>query len=264
VSRSTIFADRPISIEDNPNATIDIDQSHFRDLYLGAQDNTEANIKIASGVNLTNVLIDGVQSWTTGKYGLLWDDVASAAISANLRIENVRWEQATDSTGWMLYLSHNYALQNVIINNVYGTYDQATALVPSNGFYLKNVRGAEIRNSLILAGAGKTSLGIDNTNYNVWLFNVQTESAATKIIPTEKMVIYGTATGVAYGFYDPIADGLYYKPRFSGIEIVSPAVPDNAATVAIKGSLAYDANCFYWAAQNSTWKRVCDNTSNNW
>ena len=111
------FADRPVYITDNPNSSIDIDHFHFQDLYLGSN-TTFACVTITDGVNLSNVEFDGANPWVSGAYGFYWNDTTTAQVSNHLRIRGVRTEQGTVATAYSLYIHHNYALQNLHIEDV--------------------------------------------------------------------------------------------------------------------------------------------------
>lgn len=111
----TISADIPIWIADNPNHTIDIDHAHFSDLYL-TPGGTNYSIYINTGVNLTNVTIDGRECEPTGSGMLYWVDTTSAFSSHNLVIRNVRFEQAA-TRAYPIRIEHNIALYDLLIEN---------------------------------------------------------------------------------------------------------------------------------------------------
>lgn len=138
IKNLTIFAEFPLVVAGNPNSTIDIDHFHFQDLYLAGYSGT-ANplVTISSGVNLSNVTFDGAQAWVGGVYGLFWNDVATSTASSGLTIKNVRTEQTTDASAWMMFIKHNNALYNLRLENLYSD-------VNTNGIYLRGVFGATI------------------------------------------------------------------------------------------------------------------------
>jgi len=178
VSKSTIFADIPISIEDNPNASIDIDHGHFSDLYLGVEEgpaSTKACVRIASGVNLTNVIFDGYQAWVCGENGLYWNDTTTTETSLNLKLENIRWEQSSSgANGNIIHIRHNQALQNLVIDNIFGAAN-SEGNQSTNGVYLHGIRGGIISNSMILAGeqgSPRTAFSLDSTTYPIVISNV--------------------------------------------------------------------------------------------
>ena len=129
-------SDRPLVISDNPNNSIDIDHHHFQDLYLTAS-STYPCVEIESGVNLTDVTFDGAQAWVLGSYGLRWIDTVSSQVSIGLSIKNVRWEQSTDSTGYLVDIEHNYRLYQLLLENMYGGLE-------GNGIKLRNIHNVDL------------------------------------------------------------------------------------------------------------------------
>jgi hypothetical protein len=161
VRRVSLFADRPISIEDNPRHTIDLDHAHFQDLYLGVLRTGESSVVIAGSANLTNVVFDGTNAFVNGRHGILWEGDVGGAASLNLRLSNIRCEQANASGGYAVLVSHY--VQNLLIENVH-------ADVRANGFLLHGVRYATLLNCLY-PGQG-IALDIDSpANYDVAVVN---------------------------------------------------------------------------------------------
>ncbi len=180
VNKLSLSADIPISIETNPNSSISIDHAHFQNCYLIAAVDKPC-IQIASGVNLTNVLFDGYQAWVLGKYGIYWNDVASAAASLNLIIKNARHEQSTDASGNIVYINHNYALQNLVLDNIYGgTY--------TKGYYFRKVQTWQIRDSTYVSGTNE-ALNFDNTTYSGRGINNYWQTGATASISSMNLVL---------------------------------------------------------------------------
>lgn len=182
LNRATINADKPISIEDNPNSILDLDHFHAQDLYLICTDNTSAPVTINTGVNITNLTFDGYQAWVQGKYGLLWNDSTTSIASLNVKFRNVRWEQATDSTGYVFYVSHNTGVYELILDHVYGATNQA-GTQSTNGAYFRKVFNGTIVQSTFLSGqlgAARTSLDIDTCRNivfsNLYVFNASTQT----------------------------------------------------------------------------------------
>ena len=179
IRRATIFADRPIVIGNNlskgPEGFIDSDHLHMQDLYLGPQEPDEACIHIASGVNLTNFVLDGTNSFVTAKYGIYWNDTSSDGTSNNMTIKNVRVEQSSDSSGYALYLSHNYGLQNLIIENV-------TSDTISNGFFLRNCRFVTLLNCLVQTTTGE-AVNADNSCDEITFLNCLFQEGSKALLP---------------------------------------------------------------------------------
>jgi hypothetical protein len=146
--------EKAIVIADNPNSSIDIDQFHFSDLYLNSFW-AYPLVTINSGVNLTNLTIDGFNSWVGGTYGIFWNDTTSAQASLNLMLRNIRYEQGNGTTGWLFYLHHNYSLQNVIIENTYNC-------CVMNHIHLHNASFVTIRHSIFTVN-NKINIEADST-----------------------------------------------------------------------------------------------------
>jgi hypothetical protein len=134
-----IDADNPLQISQNPNRAteglIDIDHSHFEDLYLLSE--YGPCVTIDTGINLTNVTFDGYQAWVGGTYGLYWIDTTTIGISSHLTIKGVRTEQYTSATAYSIYISHNYRLQNFrLMDSLLDLYRK--------GIYLRKVQGVTL------------------------------------------------------------------------------------------------------------------------
>lgn len=205
----TINADKPIHIKDNPNSVIDIDHFHFSNIYLTVTDNTQYCVTIDDGVNLSNVIFDGYQAWVQGKGGLYWNDTTTTQVSYDLILKNIRWEQATDDgSGWIIYINKNADLQQLYIENLYGTETQDLTQ-STNGIYLHNVLNVEIRNSLITAGqtgSSRTTLSLDNTTYPVVLTNIYWFPSGVKTIGTGLNAIEYLEKDDQYGVIRAIYD----------------------------------------------------------
>lgn len=151
----TITADTPISIENNPNSLLDVDHYQLTNLYLVA-DVTKPCISVADGVNLSNITFDGYQSWVQGKHGFYYNDTTTVIPNSyGLVIKNVRWEQNTDDTGYLIYISSNTNLERLLIENTMG------GGVHGNQFYFRKVIQAtfintEYQGSLIALNADST------------------------------------------------------------------------------------------------------------
>jgi len=155
IQNVNIKADVPISIEDNPNNIIDIDHFNFNNLYLTSKsDNTFPCVRVANGVNLTNVTFDGVQAWIYGSYGFYWVDTTTITVSLNLSFNNVRHEQSTNVAAYIFYIDHNVGLQNLSFNNIYGGLN-------INGYYFRNVESVTIKNSYYQNITNLIALNID-------------------------------------------------------------------------------------------------------
>ena len=165
IQNVTINADVPISIEDNPNSTVDIDHFHFNNLYLITKnDDTFPCVRVADGVNLTNVTFDGYQAWAFGSHGFYWVDTTTVSTSCSLSFSNVRLEQSTDVAGYMFYIDHNAALQNLSFKNIYGT-------EKLNGYFLRDIWHVSIEDSIFTNNVAGIGLNIDATVRDLRLGN---------------------------------------------------------------------------------------------
>ena len=171
VNEYVICADLPIQFSDNPNSTIDADHYNFHNGYLIANGNP--NILIDSGVNLTHCNFDGYQAWVRGTDGLKWVDTTSVATSISLRVCNARWEQMTGTTGYLIDIEHNFSLQQLVLENLYGG-------LTARGFKFRNCQAVSLRDCWYV-GTG-VALDADSDvdpNYNVMLENCFFQSGST-------------------------------------------------------------------------------------
>ena len=130
-----IFADKPIHIAKNPNATQDADHYHFQDLYLGANGNPIWTVD--SGVNLTNFLCDGYQAWVLGTDGFKWVDTTGVNNGYNISFKNVRGEQGSNTASWLFDIEHHTNCQGIKFENVCGGNDR-------NMFKFRNCQAVQL------------------------------------------------------------------------------------------------------------------------
>lgn len=241
--RISISADIPISIEDNPNSTIDSDHTHFKNTYLISTDGNPA-VSIADGANVTNLTFDGDNAWVggTNSDGLKWVDTTTSLVSSNVYLRNIRWEQAT-GTGYMVDIEHNTALDNLILDGFTGGLD-------CFGIKLRKVRHALLSNVQYLDTAN-TALDITSTSRPVILLNTWFQagssvsaSGLTKLYdsgqgdlggPTSHFVIYDVPSGATVF---PAMNGLILTPN--GLQVGSPTGGD-------KGEGTVNASGVYYA-----------------
>ena len=171
IDGATIFADRPIQIDKNlsngPEGFIDSDHLHMEDLYLGATPSLSDGkcIEIMPGVDLTNFVLDGTNSFVMAKYGLYWDDTETVGSSNNMSISNVRMEQSTSAYGYVFYLSHNYVMQNIYLENVF---------TDMNGFYFRKCNHVTLQNCVVATAPpadGYFSVNADDSCRNIEVRN---------------------------------------------------------------------------------------------
>jgi hypothetical protein len=137
--RIYLNTDQPLWIRKNVHVTvpqIDLDQTHFEDLYLIANGNP--CVLVEDGANLTSIVFDGYQAWVLGTHGLYWSDTTSSALSQDITIQNVRTEQGTSATSYSIYIAHNTGIQGLAIENLRGDPTR-------RGIYLRAVDRTQLR-----------------------------------------------------------------------------------------------------------------------
>jgi hypothetical protein len=110
-----------------------------------------------------------MQSWNRGGYGLKWDGGDSsvpATASMSLKINNVRWEQATAPGGWMIYIHHGHALYNLDLSNLYCQSQHPARAGETNepvvnGIYLRHVGNLMLQNYVFSGPATAIKLDPD-------------------------------------------------------------------------------------------------------
>lgn len=218
-----ISADQPIQISQNPwradVSSIDIDATIFRDCYLSVTTAGNYNVLIDTGVNLTNVEFSGRQNWI-GDGGLMWADTTATGVSKNLVIKNVKHESETDATKYLVYISHNSNLQNLIIENVSGG---GTA----KGFYFRKVFHPTIKNCYYVNSSNNEALNVDSTVRNLTLINNFWQSGITTSITGQDLLwgtspIYGDIPAI--GYYQTTALSTGAKEQRSDIPMGSDNV----------------------------------------
>jgi hypothetical protein len=153
--RFAVLCARPILMGVNPNyTTLNTDHFHFHDIEVGSTEGTGKAIEIETGVNISNLTFDGFQAWTLGKYGLFWDDTTSTIDSYNLTIAGMRCEQASDATGYSVYLAST-AQDLKALRIVNGYFDLAR-----NGLYLRKAETVSLDDCFFAGGVGRTNLNI--------------------------------------------------------------------------------------------------------
>jgi hypothetical protein len=187
----SIRADIPISIEDNPDSTIDIDHYNFHNTYLIAD--VGSCVQVSDGVNLTNVTFDGYQAWVPKTFGFYWRDTTTLETSANLSFKNIRIEQETDPTAYLFYISHKTNLYNVLFENIYGG-------LKAKGFYLRKCPHTTLKNVIYYNPANNEALNADATVSPLVLMNCFWQGGST----------FSTGNLIKR-FYAP--DGSYALPR---------------------------------------------------
>ena len=214
----SIRADIPISIEDNPDSTIDIDHYNFHNTYLIAD--VGSCIQVATGVNLTNVSFDGYQSWVPKTYGFYWHDTTSKEISANLSFKNVRIEQEKDANAYLFHIKHKTNLYNLLFENIYGG-------LTSKGFYLRKCLHTTLQNVIYYNISKNEALNVDTSVYPLVLTNCFWQTGTT--FNTGNLIkrfyaaegSYSLPRNAIYGIghHQTVGGGDQYHPWYDGVHI---------------------------------------------
>lgn len=180
LSNTSIRADIPISIEQNPDfRAIDIDHYNFHNTYLIADEGP--CVQVADGVNLTNVTFDGYQAWVPKTYGFYWHDTTSALASFNLSFKNVRIEQEANAAAYLFYIKHNANIYNVIFENIFGG-------LTAKGFYFRKVLWPTLNNVFYYNISKNEALNVDSTVYPLTLNNCFWEGGTTAMMTDQVLV----------------------------------------------------------------------------
>jgi len=171
----SIRADIPISIVDNPDSIIDIDHYNFHNLYLIAD--VGSCVQVATGVNLSNVSFDGYQAWVPKTHGFYWKDTTGVGAGANLSFKNIRQEQETVATDFIIYIEHKTGFYGVVIENVYGG-------LTSKGFGFKNVIGVTLKNTHYENISNNVGIQVDGTVDRLNFDNCFWQTGTTDLDPT--------------------------------------------------------------------------------
>lgn len=164
VSTVEIIAEKPIVFAANPNTAAtdgeDCDHFHFEDLYLLG--NAQPLIEFAAGIGAMELLFDGFQAWVGGTVGLKINDTRAAPIvpSRGIKLKNIRREQGTSATDYVLDLTFTNPVQSLKVENTLigsGSYgikidgfervvlDEVTAALASgNSLLVANVTGSSV------------------------------------------------------------------------------------------------------------------------
>lgn len=115
-----IDADQPIIFGDNPAAAGDGPGLYrVTDSQIYVRDSAGAAIRIADDVTVSNIVVDGTNSWISDKYGFLAPQLDN---SARISIKNVRMEplNSADATGQVIDIECNsgQSLDQLVIENV--------------------------------------------------------------------------------------------------------------------------------------------------
>lgn len=151
VKRVSVQADRPLSIEGNPNHTIDCDLLHLEDTYWMPLLSTGAGIHFdGPNVNITSFHTSGCNIVAGGKFGI-YNAGGAASPALGVDIKGLRHEQSTDPTGYAVRWEQN----------TYSLSISDSQLSNTGGVYLRSAITAAIRDSHFEGVGGAVALDVD-------------------------------------------------------------------------------------------------------
>jgi len=214
----------------NPNDSRHTDHFHFSNLFLIANANPVVEVE-SGGVNVTNLIFDGHQSWNLGTYGFYWVDSSAPSVSSYALIfKNVRTEQGTDAAAQTFHIEiHSSAtLQNVLFENCY--LDSARP-----GMYMRRVERITMDHA-VYPGTSKVAIdvtAISNTYLVTRNCFFNTGSTATL---TNLRAIIGTPNAPSQALF---ANGEYgYDANSTRNLTFGGAIGETAFTLANDASVA--------------------------
>lgn len=206
VTNIKIYADYPLYLGTNPNwPDTDIDHFRFENLYLVG--NNRPGVVIQSNVNLTQVEFTGYFIIANCISGIYWSDTESTGVSNGLTIRNLRFEQGTDDAAYIIYISHNYGLQELRIEN---SYLGASPTTEVNGVYLRKCSDVMISGSYYTSET-KQALNIDSTVYRFNIQNSFFQTGSTASITGQQLLTQLPKIGSGY----PVSTQANYFPTAS-------------------------------------------------
>lgn len=179
----SIVANLALRISKNPNyAPCSLDQSTFFDTTF-VSTGTNPIVMADDGVILASTLFTGAQSWGGGKDGFVWRDRTSAAISEQVRFENVRQEQASVLGGTHFVVKPNQTLYSLQIVN--------PLMAERDGIIARNVGNLEISGAHHLGVASTKVLDIDASVLNTSILSSYWIAGTTASIAGQTLVLSG-------------------------------------------------------------------------
>lgn len=181
-------ADTPIRIATNP-AFADIGADHFRwtNIYLIAA-TTKPCIDVDNAAAIYDWSIDGA-SLNLGTYGIYWAGAGTATtVSNSISFQNVRREQESDATAWVLYFAPSAGCRDLLLRNFYGGTTQ-------NGYYVQSNRVSFEHVFYSCSNAAKTAVDVSNVTRFVDVSNCFWQTGPSVVT---------TGLTLFEGFYDPV------------------------------------------------------------
>ncbi len=187
----SITADLPIRISANPNVAHQaLDETNFNNMSLGSALGTNCVVMADNDTVLSSVSFLGIQSWGGGKDGFCWRDKVGAAISEQLRFDNVRVEQKTVAGGSYFNIQPANTLYSLSIIN--------PLFADRNGVLARNVGNLRIADGHWLSAAG-VCLDIDSTVQNTTLVNDFWIAGASTATLTSQILQYSNGKNPSTG-----------------------------------------------------------------
>jgi hypothetical protein len=197
----TAFADKPIQLSVNPNGATEISGDHynFHNLFIGA---TEfACVTIDTGTAITQLSFTGHQAWVLGEGGLRWVDTTSTGVSNGLFLQNVRYENNTNTDAYFVHIEHNTNLQDLLVIG-----GQA-GVTP--GFFLRKVQKPTFVN-FWYTDTSREAMNVDSTVNPIVTQNCLWNTGSTANIQgltlDQKMTTTTSGPVAETGFYSATSD----------------------------------------------------------
>ena len=160
-----INADSPLVLGKNPNQYYDEDLDHFHFFNLNLVANGNPDITVLSSVSFSNTIFDGYEAWVAGTHGFYFNDVSSVAMASHgLVIDNARWEQSTNTAGYLIYISMSPGvtnLQGVYLKNLYD--GRGASSITVHGIYMRGINVCSIE-GFVYTGVSVDYLDFDSTD----------------------------------------------------------------------------------------------------
>lgn len=229
ISDVQIQADRPLYFAANPNSSsLSCDHFNFHNCYFIASGNPVA--EAATGLVITNLSFTGHQAWVAGTSGFKWADTTSAAVSYGFLFENVRWEQGTSSSAYLIDIAHNTGLQSLTLINCRDGGER-------NGYKLRGCANVSLIDCYYVGASGRTAMDVDATVVGLSFLNCfwQSNSSATM---TGQQNLFRTPLNPSTGPLPPTA--IYDSTNNSSVRglFINDAVGGEAIGLANNGTAA--------------------------
>lgn len=234
-----IYATVPVRFRANPNDTstyIAADHFNFHNCYFWGHATAPATltqaILLIDDVYVSNFSTTGYQAWINQKHGLYYSrSTTSRPVTHNMLISNIRFEQASDNTGYNVYIdftTNSLQGQDIRIVNCKGSSE-------NNGLYLRYCR------DVLVDGYSKSgtldSLNVDRVS-TLTARALLISNGADSINMSNMRLAHGTRP--ADNTYDYIVDGVWHYETAATLYDSKPTKHFEADTWSWAGTLADD------------------------